>query len=457
MSNERALQDFEAAIAGFPSTMMASLTYIARTAEPHSHIVKARINFHGASTELVPKLFVSDQVVAATFALADLGLTPGDVIKDALEGKVITPQGEFAFLPQVNGGFAATFIPLHPEVLAQQTRTGVLQIRGTDQADHWQNSLLDWSLRSAIAPYDNLNELSIDFGIGAIIERSTIIEAVAGNIVAMDLSNEVIGETAKIGLLATKGLDRSQISIGYRVLDKNDVVARETIVGDDLEWIEEETRDVGSIKISVPLASLVNCYARYQGVTYHSGFVVDPSLAQNPRRSAYERFDPELKDLTELLTTKDKKRSRDLESAVACLLWMLGFNTCHLGGTKVLQEGPDIVGMTPDGHFVVVECTTDMLKADSKMPKLLARTVAVRDQLAKSGHTHLRVLPVMVTTLTRDEIASETGDATSNGVFVIARDDFQEAIVRTLIPPHADRLFVEAEQSLQGLLDAQAH
>jgi len=455
MSNERALHDFEAAIAGYPSTMIAYLTYIARIAEPQSHIVKARMTFHGASTELVPKLFVSDQIVAQRFTLADLGLMPSDVIKHALEGKVITPQGEFALLPQVTGSFAATFIPLHPEVLAQQTRTGVLQIRGTDQADHWQNPLLDWSLRSAVIPYDNLNELSIDFGIGAIIERSAIVEAVAGSIVAVDLSNEVTGETAKIGVLATKGLDRSQISIGYRVLDKNNVVARETIVGDDLEWIDEETRDVGSTQIPVPAASLVNCYARYKGVTYHSGFIVDPLLAQNPRRSAFERFDPELKDLTELLKTKEKRRSRDLESAVACLLWMLGFNTCHLGGTKVLQDGPDILGMTAEGHLIVVECTIGMLKADSKMPKLLSRTVAVRDQLAKSGHTHLRVLPVMVTTLSREEIASETGDAASNGVFVIAGDDFQQAIGRTLIPPHADRLFVEAEQSLQGLLDAQ--
>jgi hypothetical protein len=134
---------------------------------------------------------------------------------------------------------------------------------------------------------------------------------------------------------------------------------------------------------------------------------------------------------------------------------MLGFNTCHLGGTKVLQDGPDILGATPIGNVVVIECTIGTLKADSKMPKLLARTAAVREQLSKAGHAHLRVLPVMVTTLPRDEIASELGDAVSNGVYVIAGDDFQEAIGRTLILPHADRLFTEAEQSLQGISDLQ--
>lgn len=452
MSNDRAVHDFEAAIAGYPSSMMATLTYIARIASPSSHIIKARLNFHGFSSETSPKLFVSDQVIAQRFALSDLGISPSNVIKDALEGTIKTPQGEFALLPQSTGGFAATFIPLHPEVLAQQTRTGVLQIRGSDQTDHWQNPILDWSLRSAISPYDNLNELSIDFGIGAIIERSAIFEAVASSIVVVDLSSQINGEAANVGVLATKGLDRTQITIGYRVIDKNNVVIRDTIRGDELNWIEEATRDIGSCDIRVPPASVVNCYARYKGITYHSGFIVDPSLAQNPRRSAYERFDPELRVLTDLLNTKDKRYSRDLESAVACLLWMLGFNTCHLGGTKVLQDGPDIVGMTSEGHFIIVECTIGMLKADSKMPKLLSRTFAVRDQLAKSGHTHLRVIPVMVTTLSRAEIASDSGDAASNGVLVISGDDFHEAIGRTLAPPNSNRIFAEAEQALQNLV-----
>lgn len=451
MNNSRAFEEFSSAISGFPETMVPSLTYIARATEPTPYIIKARVNFHGRGTEFLPKLFVSRNIVAGRFLLSDLGLTALDVVQAALEGSVATPQGEFAFIPQATNSFAAAFIPLHPELLAQHTRTGVLQIRGTDQADHWLNPLLDWTLRSAEHPYDNLNELSIDFGMGALNERATIIEAVAASIVAVDLSKQITGEVAKIGILATKGLDRSKVSLGYRIIDKGEVKARASINGNSLHWAEEETRDVGSTEISVPVASLVNCYARYDDVTYHSGFILDPIRTPNPRRSVYERFDVELKDLQALLSTKDKKYARDLETASACLLWMLGFNSCHLGGTKVLQNGPDIVGMTPDGNVIVVECTVGTLKADSKMPKLLSRCVAVNDQLAKAGHSHLRVLPVMITTLPRDEIASELAEAVSNGVYVIAGDDFDEAIARTLFPPDANRLFVEAENSLQSL------
>jgi hypothetical protein len=167
MNNQRALDEFAAATASFTTTMDASLTYIARVGCSHPHIIKARLNFHGEGTDIAPKRFASSEIVAERFPLSALGLTPGDVVKAALDGKIATPGGEYAFLPQITGGYVATFIPLHPEVLAHQSRTAVLQIRGTDQSDHWENHVLDWALRSADAPYDNLNELSIDFGIGA--------------------------------------------------------------------------------------------------------------------------------------------------------------------------------------------------------------------------------------------------------------------------------------------------
>jgi len=244
MSNEHALQDFATATANFPLTMVASLTYIARVGCDRPYVLKARLNFHGAGADLAPKVFESSQIVAEIFELSALGLTPKDVIQAAVSGKVMTPRGEIAFLPQITGGYAATFIPLHPEVLAQQQRTGVLQIRGTDQSDHWQNPVLDWALRSADTPYDNLNELSIDFGMGGLIERSTIIEAVAPNVVAIDLGNQVTGGTARIGVLTIKGIDRSKVSIGYRVLDKGAVTARMTVAGDVLDWAEEDAREV---------------------------------------------------------------------------------------------------------------------------------------------------------------------------------------------------------------------
>jgi len=456
MPNDRAIRDFQNAIASYADRVSGSLTYIARLADPEPYIVKARLLLHGSGMAPEPRLFESSEIIAETFLIERLDQKLDDVIQSALGGRVITPQGDFALPNNMTGSRAAVFLPLHPEVLAQQTRVGVLQIRGSDQLGHWRNDSLDWGLRSASNPYDSLNELSMDFGLGGIVEHAAIFEAVAPSVVQVDLGKHVLDDKAIIGVLAFRGLDYSKISVGYRVFDKGNVVARGSIPGTEFTWTIEDGRSVGQTEIAVPPAALVNCYARYDCITYHSGWLADPTLVQNPRRSTYERFDPGLEKLRELLSAKEKRFSREFESAVACLLWMLGFNSCHIGGQKNLQDGPDVVGMTPEGHVLVVECTVSGLKTDSKMARLLQRTAAVRDQLAKSSHQHLRILPVMVTALPPAEIEAEASEAKSSGVYVLSADGLDEAIQRTLIPPRADALFVEVEQTLASGMEALA-
>lgn len=448
MISDRAIIDFHSAIATYADSVYASLSYIARIIGTEKYVVKARLVLHGKGMLPNPRLFKSSEIIAETFLLDDLSQNLVDVINGALDGRIITPQGEFS-LPAVEGTpRSAIFIPLHPEVLAQQIRVGVLQIRGTDQLHHYKNDLLDWSLRAGAEPYDGINELSIDFGLGGILENAVIFEAVAPSIVQLNLERKIVKNKAEIEIFSIRDLDRGKVSVGYRVFDKGVVVDRGSCTGISLTWELEEVRAIGRATIKVPPAALIQCYACYDGTAYHSGWIADPTLVQNPRRSVYERFDPGLVKLRELLGAKEKRFSREFESAIAGLLWMLGFNTCNLGGQKSLQDGPDIIGTTPEGHVVVIECTIGGLKTDSKMARLLQRTAAVRDQLAKSSHQHLRILPVMATALSKAEVQVELEEATANGVYVLTGEALADAIDRTLVLPRADGLLVEAEQSL---------
>jgi hypothetical protein len=52
---------------------------------------------------------------------------------------------------------------------------------------------------------------------------------------------------------------------------------------------------------------------------------------------------------------------------------MLGFNPVQLGLTGKTQDFADLILVTPNGHAAIVECTTGLLRADNKLPKLLAR------------------------------------------------------------------------------------
>src|SRR3546814_15589325 len=60
------------------------------------------------------------------------------------------------------------------------------------------------------------------------------------------------------------------------------------------------------------------------------------------------------------------------------------------------------VATTPQVHFSIVECTTGLLKAENKLAKLVERTEAVRKSLRTSGNHHLRVMPVIITSKTRE-------------------------------------------------------
>jgi hypothetical protein len=129
---------------------------------------------------------------------------------------------------------------------------------------------------------------------------------------------------------------------------------------------------------------------------------------------------------------------------------MLGFNPIHLGALPRMSDAADLLVTTPQGHFAVVECTTGVLKADHKLTHLINRTAAVRAQLAHSNYPQVKVLPVILTTKSRDEIQADLAQARELGVVVIAQDDLPELVTRTLLVPNPDSLFAEAEQSLRS-------
>jgi hypothetical protein len=156
-----------------------------------------------------------------------------------------------------------------------------------------------------------------------------------------------------------------------------------------------------------------------------------------------------------LVRSRTKGRdARDLEAAVAWLFWMLGFSTVQLGSTGRTQDFSDVVLITPQGHIAVVECTTGLLRADSKLPKLVARASTVRQRLDQSSHAHLKLLPVMVSTLTRQELQADLEDAERLGVLVIAREELDQMVVRTLAGANPDELFTTAEQRVRQMQES---
>ncbi len=218
-----------------------------------------------------------------------------------------------------------------------------------------------------------------------------------------------------------------------------------------MRWESQQDILRGSADIELPAGAVLQCFASYDGQTQHQGWISDPSTVQNPNRAVYEAFDGQLTILRDFLENSQGKGrdARDLEAAVAWLLWMLGFGAAHLGSTAKTQDAPDLIATTPDGNFVVIECTTGLLKADNKLPRLIERAETLRKKLEASGNRHLRVLCVIVSSKAREEIRADLEQAEKLGVLVLTKEALLQAIDRTLVLQDAEKIYVEGERVVQ--------
>jgi len=234
----------------------------------------------------------------------------------------------------------------------------------------------------------------------------------------------------------------------------NAAAKRGVISGEAIQWTEEAETHHGRVTIEVSSSSVLNCTISYKGSAQSHLWLVDPERVQNPRRAVYETFDPRLESLTTILTNAQARGqdARDLEAALSWLFWMLGFGVAHLGGTRRTRDAADLILHTQEGHFAVVECTTGLLKAESKLSLLHARSEAVRRSLAASNNSFSRVMPVMVTSRTATEIAPDIEAAERLGILVVTRERFEELIIRTLMRPNVDQIYAESERAVSAAL-----
>ncbi len=254
-------------------------------------------------------------------------------------------------------------------------------------------------------------------------------------------------------MLLAPGLDPSRCRLGYRVLSNRRVVARGSILGDRLQWTDDGAWRRGVGGVDFPQAAVLQCFASYGECAQHHYWIADPRTFQNPMRMTLQVADSELEVLRDYLfeEKRQRKESRDFETGVALLAWMLGFSSAHLGSTPRLSDAPDIVGTTPKGDMLIIECTTGLLKAENKLSKLIERARAIRSNLDASGNGHVRVLPVIVSALERGAVDAERRLAIDSGVGVATRETLQEMLLRTIGVADSQLLFDEIWNSLHPI------
>lgn len=198
----------------------------------------------------------------------------------------------------------------------------------------------------------------------------------------------------------------------------------------------------------------MQCIATYDGHAQNVQWRADPSLQQNPRAAVLTLVDPRQQILRDYLQPELPPRGKtadDFEAAVGWLLWVLGFSTVAFGTNAKTRDAFDTVATTSSGDFLVVESTTGLLRADSKLSKLAARAAALRESLTASNMKHLRVLPVIVTALTAEQVNADVAQAEEVGILVLTKAELTSMLDVDLHRyPDADGLFERAFSEMES-------
>lgn len=459
-SDEGRLRAYFEAIASWRSAYKVARLHILaiRTGETLA-VVSARIILDiGGDTECKPP-FRAGRVEAHQIMLDGEDADAQDIARalasdDGYEasgiGRIRLPSTEHT------GIYVASPTLLHPEGLSTGNRLAVLSIGGGSLSDFLSQPESDWMLKAADAPYDSMQELAIDYGLGTLHTDRALLEVVARTAIHVLAESAVVGTQASIGIWMANSLDRTAAKLGFRIVHQGRVAQRAAFRGSDLTWSERDLVLVGKRDIDVPAGSVIQCIASYAGNAHDVQWRADPATFMNPRAAILSLVDPSNSLMNGHLHPENPPRGKaadDFESAIAWLLWALGFSVASFGTHAKTRDAFDVIATTPRGDFVVVECTLGLLRSDSKLSKLAARNANVRDLLAASNMKHLRVLPVIVTAMTSEQVAADAGPAADLGVLVVTRENLDEMQKELIRFPDADALF---ERGLRAIQDRQS-
>lgn len=163
---------------------------------------------------LPSKAFRSENLCAGRCQLETVAPSPRAFVEQLLQGEIRTPD-ELVF-PLGNGGYHAGYAPFHAGGLQVQGRTNVLTIAGAERGIEGSQLELDWELKAAAVPYDSLNELFAEFGLGVLTANVATVEVVAHYVAAVDAASTVEGKQVILRARLAHGLHTEGSGSGSR-------------------------------------------------------------------------------------------------------------------------------------------------------------------------------------------------------------------------------------------------
>jgi hypothetical protein len=446
-SSEQIARFFSAINPWRPAYSAVTMSYLAYRRGEKLFLLSARIYLEVSVPTTLKARFLAGSIECGQLEISRNGTSLEQALEALLSPEGLTIEGHGTLLMpshEERGVSVSTPMLLHHEGVNNGNRLGVLSIHGAQRYEYLPQPETDWILKAGVVPYDHINELSSDYGLGPLNGDSALIEVIALTAIQVLARSEVKESSANIGVWMSAKLDKAKAKIGYRVIDKGNVVLRGAKVGEQLAWEDKNDFSEGLVSIEVPAGSIVQCIASYEGLAHHIQWRADPTFFQNPRTAILNSVDQTGALLRAYLMPDlppKGKAADDFEAAINWVLWALGFAPANFGLNNKTRDAFDTIAVTPSGDFLVIECTLGLLRAESKLSKLAARAASLRASLDASDMTQIRILPIIITAMTREQVKADLDPAESAGLLVLTRENLEEVFNEMLRFPDADNLF----------------
>jgi len=255
--------------------------YLAVKREGKFELVQGRLALQTSKDTMFPLPFQSKQVVAGVIDLVELDVSVHDFIFEWIgRGTIRTPTGEVSFSQDVMAGRETVeYDPFHLWGLQRQIRLNFLKITSGNGFNLTQPEL-DWELRGGSRPYGSLEDLASEFHLGT-ISRMTLptIEVLGYNVAGIDgTTSQLSGTEASVEVMLALGLEREKLRLTYSVHSKLPMAERNSVSGDKFNWTEGNLQR-GTITLTAPEASLIDCTVVYNEVTQNHFWLTDPKKA----------------------------------------------------------------------------------------------------------------------------------------------------------------------------------
>jgi hypothetical protein len=108
---------------------------------------------------------------------------------------------------------------------------------------------------------------------------------------------------------------------------------------------------------------------------------------------------------------------------------------------KIQTNGPDILAISASRHVFVVECTTGDINSRGKLQRLSDRTKQINERLTNSSNSPVGVIPVIFTSLSREETAMHWETAAMFRISIVARENIVRLLDLLDAPISADEIY----------------